>query len=122
MYIDPEHGLLPHSGWHDENRWCRTVKPYCTPAGEEGATAGVTNTGDTSSYDPPPSHYDGGNGLDVWAIWDAYDLDRYLAPAVKYICRAGKKNGESRLKDLNKARNYIAKAIEMEEKRGAGNE
>lgn len=70
---------------------------------------------DVAAYDPPPSHYDGGNGLDNWAIWDAYDLDRYTANAVKYILRAGKKSIAPRLDDLIKARNYINKAIEMEQ-------
>lgn len=73
----------------------------------------------TPTYDPPPAHYDGGNGIDNWAIWDAYDLDRYTANAVKYILRAGKKSIAPRLDDLRKARNYINKAIEMEEKREA---
>lgn len=69
------------------------------------------------SYDPPPAHYATDAGIDPWAIWDAYDLDRYTAGAVKYLLRAGKKDIAPRLDDLRKAANYVAKAIEMEEKR-----
>ena len=70
-------------------------------------------------YDPPPTHYATGSGLDPWAVWDAYDLDRYTANAVMYLLRAGKKSIAPKLDDLRKAANYVAKAIEMEEKREA---
>jgi hypothetical protein len=70
-------------------------------------------------YAPPPGHYSTGTGLDPWTIWDAYDLDRYTANAVKYLLRAGKKSIAPKLDDLRKAANYVAKAIEMEEKREA---
>ena len=66
-------------------------------------------------YDPPPSHYATQGGMDPWAVWDAFDLDRYTANAVKYLLRAGKKDIAPRLEDLKKARNYINKAIEREE-------
>lgn len=68
----------------------------------------------SAKYDPPPTHYDG-KGIDPWAVWDAFDLDRYTANAVKYLLRAGKKDIAPRLDDLKKARNYINKAIEREE-------
>lgn len=68
-------------------------------------------------YDPPPSHYDGKDGIDPWAIWKAFDLDPWEAALTKYILRSGKKEGESKLKDLKKARNYLAYLIEREEKR-----
>lgn len=79
-----------------------------TPAGEAAPDA------NPKAYDPPPKHYDG-NGIDPWAVWDAFDLDRYTANAVKYLLRAGKKDIAPRLDDLKKARNYINKAIEREE-------
>lgn len=71
-----------------------------------------------AAYDPPPGHYSTGAGIDPWAVWDAFGLDRdaYLANAVKYILRAGKKDIAPRLDDLIKARNYINKAIEREQK------
>lgn len=69
-----------------------------------------------ASYDPPPDHYSTGAGIDPWQVWDAFGLDKdaYLANAVKYILRAGKKSIAPRLDDLIKARNYINKAIEKE--------
>jgi hypothetical protein len=70
------------------------------------------------AYDPPPGHYATGAGIDPWAVWDAFDLDRYTANAVKYLLRAGKKTIAPRLDDLIKARNYINKAIEMERRNG----
>lgn len=72
-----------------------------------------------ASYDPPPGHYSTGAGIDPWAVWDAFGLDKdaYLANAVKYILRAGKKDIAPRLDDLIKARNYINKAIEKESSR-----
>lgn len=82
----------------------------------------LSNEKDTTtvkSYDPPPTHYDGTGAFDVWDIWDAFDMDRYTANAVKYLCRAGKKDIAPRLDDLKKAANYIAKAIEIEEKNGS---
>lgn len=72
------------------------------------------NATGSGSYDPPPAHYDA-NGIDPWAVWDAFDLDRYTANAVKYLLRAGRKDIAPRLDDLKKARNYINKAIEREE-------
>lgn len=68
-------------------------------------------------YEPPPTHYATTAGMDPWAVWDAFNLDRYTANAVKYLLRAGKKDIAPRLDDLRKAANYIAKAIEMEERK-----
>lgn len=69
-------------------------------------------------YDPPPKHYEG-DGIMPWAVVDAWGLDFYTGNVLKYICRAGKKDGAARLDDLRKAANYVAKAIEMEEKNAA---
>jgi hypothetical protein len=83
---------------------------------------GVGNTDAApASYDPPPDHYSTGAGIDPWQVWDAFGLDKdaYLANAVKYILRAGKKDIAPRLDDLIKARNYINKAIEKESSREA---
>lgn len=107
-------GISPHLEEHVETPYCKykgcqAVDPNlvdCVDDAEE----------DTPSYDPPPKHYDGGV-IDAWAVWDAFDLDRYTANAVKYLLRAGKKDIAPRLDDLVKARNYINKAIELEEKR-----
>ena len=103
-----------HVGEHDESLTC-SLNPRCIPV-DEGALATVKDDR-PAGYEPPPTHYSGRGGLDPWAVWDAFDLDRYTANAVKYLLRAGKKDIAPRLDDLRKAANYIAKAIEMEEGR-----
>lgn len=103
--------------WHrqaddqDQEGWRQAVESVNPPK----ATVPVEDV--QSAYDPPPKHYAGKGGLDPWAVWDAFDLDRYTANAVKYLLRAGKKDIAPKLDDLKKARNYINKLIEMEEGR-----
>ena len=41
------------------------------------------------------------------------DLDFFLGNAIKYICRAGSKEGESEIDDLTKAAIYIRKKLEL---------
>lgn len=53
------------------------------------------------------------HAIQPWDIWDAYDLDRYRANALKYLLRAGDKGPA--VEDLQKAVHYLEKAIEMEE-------
>lgn len=51
--------------------------------------------------------------LEVFDVIDGFvGADFYLGNVLKYVCRAGKKSGESRMKDLNKALHYIKEAIE----------
>lgn len=52
-----------------------------------------------------PSHYQG--TTQPIDLINAQDLNFNLGNVVKYVCRAGKKQGESTLKDLEKARDYI---------------
>lgn len=103
-----------HSGWapphdeeHDEDGDCRGPNldsdAWCEPVGAKPERG----------YEPPPRHYEG-NGIMPWEVIDAWGLDYYLGNVAKYICRAGKKNNATRLDDLNKARNFIGKAIELE--------
>ncbi|GHF94575.1 DUF3310 domain-containing protein [Streptomyces hydrogenans] len=103
-------GGLSHDGVHDYNGFC-DIEPKCW----------AVNAADqvVPAYDPPPSHYATENGIQPWDVFDAFGLDKntYLAFAVKYLLRAGKKDIAPYLDDLIKARNYINKAIEMEEKR-----
>lgn len=50
--------------------------------------------------------------LEVFDMIDGFvGADFYLGNVLKYVCRAGKKSGESRVKDLNKALHYIKEAI-----------
>jgi hypothetical protein len=94
------------------------VQTWAPPVPFEVNAATATRPKDAApaAYDPPPDHYSTGAGLDPWTVWDAFGLDRdaYLANAVKYILRAGKKSIAPKLDDLIKARNYINKAIEKE--------
>ena len=62
-----------------------------------------------------PSHYKSG-GMEVIDIIEAFDLDFCLGNAVKYLLRAGKKNGEREIIELQKAAWYVARAIARLEK------
>lgn len=101
-----------HAGEHDWRPTTCDAEPPCRDVNPD-ATLTQGDMGQLP-YDPAPSHYQG-NGMDPWAVWDAFDLDRYTANAVKYLLRAGKKDIAPRLDDLRKARNYINKLIELEE-------
>ncbi len=117
------HTIAPHR----KTSGCN-VDPLCRPAGitqpgpyiDDDAVAGVGADGPEpvqpwdAAYRPPPSHY-AADGIDPWAIWRAFDLNPWEANLVKYVCRAGKKPGESRLKDLLKAKDYLNYLIEQEE-------
>ncbi|MDD9139154.1 DUF3310 domain-containing protein [Fructobacillus sp. CRL 2054] len=56
-----------------------------------------------------PDRYTGKSGMQVFDIWDEFDLDPYEANVVKYVIRHKKKNG---LTDLKKARVYLDYMIE----------
>lgn len=59
-----------------------------------------------------PAHYGGaGNVYEAIKVIRAWRLGFALGNAVKYIARAGKKNGESVLDDLRKARWYLDNEI-----------
>lgn len=121
MYLDPANGMTPHAGAHDENSFCESAEPKCVVfdrhrSDQGGGSSALVGKGD---WRTPPDHYATGSGIQPWDVWDEFGLDKdaYLANTVKYILRAGKKPGEERLKDLRKAANYIAKAIDREENR-----
>ena len=57
-----------------------------------------------------PSHYQG--TIQPIDLINAQNLNFNLGNVVKYVCRAGKKQGESTLSDLKKAQNYINYEIE----------
>lgn len=65
----------------------------------------------SNKYDP--AHYQQGS-IQVWDFIVDQELDFLLGNVVKYVCRAGAKDGESRLDDLTKAAIYIKKAIESD--------
>ena len=57
-----------------------------------------------------PSHYQG--TIQPIDLINAQNLNFNLGNVVKYVCRAGKKQGENVLSDLDKAKNYINYEIE----------
>ena len=59
---------------------------------------------------PTPSHYQG--TVQPIDLINAQDLNFNLGNVVKYVCRAGKKQGENILTDLEKAKDYINFEIE----------
>lgn len=92
-----------HDLEHDWD-WDCDNDPPCSPVNKD------------ATYDPPPPHYDSGAGLDPWAVVDAFGLGFYDGNVLKYLLRAGKKDIAPRLDDLKKARNYLNKLIELEER------
>ena len=57
-----------------------------------------------------PQHYQG--TIQPIDLINAQNLNFNLGNVVKYVCRAGKKQGENVLSDLEKAKNYINYEIE----------
>ena len=60
--------------------------------------------------DNTPPHYQG--TIQPIDLINAQDLNFNLGNVVKYVCRAGKKQGENILTDLEKAKDYINFEIE----------
>ena len=66
-----------------------------------------------------PNHYGGGaNPYEVIKVCEAWGLDKdaYLFNVVKYVARAGKKNKETELEDLQKALFYLQRRIDSIQK------
>lgn len=61
-----------------------------------------------------PSYYND-TKITPFDVIDDWGLNFYLGNAIKYIKRAGKKDGNSRLQDLKKVREYIDHEIKAEE-------
>lgn len=64
-----------------------------------------------------PSHYCFGKYEPVKVIQD-WKLDFCLGCVIKYVARAGKKEGNSMIQDLEKAKQYLE--FEIEDLRGRG--
>jgi len=65
--------------------------------------------------DPIKPDYYNDTKITPFDVIDDWGLNFYLGNAVKYIKRAGKKAGNSRLQDLKKIREYIDHEIRAEE-------
>lgn len=60
-----------------------------------------------------PEHYGGADNVyEAIKVIEAWDLGFCLGNTVKYISRAGKKDGNSYLQDLEKAKWYLEREIE----------
>jgi hypothetical protein len=115
-----ESNLNYHGGEHDHHASCDD-DPKCQPLAIRIVEGPQTVTHNANvGYDPPPSHYRGDHpdddGIQPWDVIDAFGLDYYIGSVLKYILRAGKKDIAPRVDDLRKARNFLSKAIELEEK------
>lgn len=64
-----------------------------------------------------PAHYTAG-GIEVIDFLEAWDFPFHLANAIKYICRAGRKDKNALVTDLRKAVWYINRYISYIEKGG----
>ena len=68
-----------------------------------------------------PGYYRRG-GIEVIDFIEAYDLNYYLATAVKYIARAGRKDPAKTVEDLEKAGWYIRRNVERIKREQAGDQ
>lgn len=59
-----------------------------------------------------PSHYNTGE-IEVWDFIIDQDMGYLDGNVIKYVCRAGKKEGSDYLTDIKKARAYLNKIIEV---------
>ena len=60
-----------------------------------------------------PSHYGGEkNPYEAIKVIESWDLDFHLGNAIKYISRAGKKDPQKEIEDLEKAIWYLQRRIE----------
>ena len=65
--------------------------------------------------DPIKPRYYNDTKITPFDVIDDWSLNFYLGNAIKYIKRAGKKDGNTRLQDLKKVREYIDHEIKAEE-------
>ena len=86
---------------------------------EEKLDAVLTETAETPTADDPvnhPSHYT--DGIEVIDYIESKHFPYHLGNAVKYISRAGKKNPDETVTDLQKAVWYLNRYIELLKKEG----
>lgn len=71
----------------------------------------IADSGRTDNVNHPGWYCDG--GIETIDFIEAKQLGYHLGNAVKYISRAGKKNKETEIEDLEKAVFYINRKIEI---------
>lgn len=86
--------------------------------GQICSVCGKKYSREKSSPDPIKPDYYNDSKITPFDVIDDWKLDFYLGNAVKYIKRAGKKDGNSRLQDLKKIRSYVDEEIKREEASG----
>lgn len=69
--------------------------------------------------DEKRSYYKGKTGLEAINLIDEFGLDFCLGNALKYIVRAGKKDGNSTVGDIEKAIDYLKHELEVLRDKGA---
>jgi hypothetical protein len=69
----------------------------------------ITSTHDNISN---PAHYTAGRNYEPKDVIRDWNLNFNLGNAVKYISRNGRKEGNSKIQDLEKARQYITFELE----------
>ena len=67
-----------------------------------------------------PAHYKLPSGLEAYDVTQHFDFT--TGNCIKYLWRAGRKEGESSLDDLRKVRWYLNQLIEREELNESGSE
>lgn len=73
------------------------------------------NFRESVGLDPIKPSYYNDTKITPFDVIDDWYLNFYLGNAIKYIKRAGKKDGNTRLQDLKKIREYIEHEIKSEE-------
>ena len=53
------------------------------------------------------------NAYEAIKVIEAWKLDFCLGNVVKYVCRAGKKNPQTEIEDLMKAKEYLERKIQF---------
>ncbi len=61
-----------------------------------------------------PNYYKA-KGVETIDVIEAFDLNFNLGNVIKYVLRAGKKQGEEKEKDLNKALFYLKREVIKDE-------
>ena len=60
-----------------------------------------------------PQHYKHGDTYEVIKVLESWELDKcfYLGNVIKYVARAGKKDPQKEIEDLEKAKAYLEMKI-----------
>lgn len=66
-----------------------------------------------------PRYYHSDSGIEVIDVIESFKLDFLDGQVIKYILRAGKKNGANYLTDIKKALWYLERQIKNQENRTA---